>query len=85
MEKDEPQYGSSTSCVFLAAGGLNTVNCYEDIATLCKMNSECEEEEDKCPMNNGSDRSRANLPVFALFMAGSVFKAFYALVGPAVM
>ena len=32
--------------------------------------------------SSGSERSRANLQVFALFAAGSVFKAFYALVGP---
>jgi len=32
--------------------------------------------------SSGSELSRANLPVFALFAAASIFKAFYALVGP---
>ena len=32
--------------------------------------------------SSGSKRSRANLPVFALFAAASVFKAFFALIGP---
>ena len=70
-QKDEPRYDVSFSCVRLAAGGLKTSSCSASLATLCKVKSECEE---KCPMNNGSDRFRANLPVFAIFMA--VFKAF---------
>ena len=37
--------------------------------------------EDENLANSESERSRANLPVFALFMACSVFKTFYALVG----
>ena len=82
---EEPEYDPDAKCVCLAAKRHQTGNYNDNLATLCKMESECEEEEEKCPMNNGSDRSRANLPVFALFMAGSVFKAFYALVGPAVM
>ena len=40
-----------------------------------------DESEDENSANSESDRSRANLPVFALFMACSVFKTFYALVG----
>ena len=45
---------------------------------LCKTYEKCEDENSA---NSESERSRANLPVFALFMACSVFKTFYALVG----
>jgi len=40
-----------------------------------------DESEDENSANSESGRSRANLPVFALFMACSVFVTFYALVG----
>ena len=45
---------------------------------LCKKFENCEDENSA---NSESERSRANFPVFALFMACSVFKTFYALVG----
>jgi len=83
--KTGPSYSGLAKCVYLGVDGINTGSCAAASNHLCKVKIECEEKEEKCPMNNGFDRSRANLPVFALFMAGSVFKAFYALVGPAVM
>ena len=45
---------------------------------LCKTYEKCEDED---AANSESERSRANLPVFTLFTACSVFKTFYALVG----
>ena len=78
---DQPFYSLNNHCSYLAAGGLKESGCIDYYAALCKTKGKCEEEEE-CPINNESGRSRANLPVFALFMAGSVFRAFYALVGP---
>ena len=52
--------------------------CSYNIYGLCKTYQECEDENSA---NSDSERSRANLPVFALFMACSAFKTFYALVG----
>jgi len=76
----QPEYTSAYKCIILHTKGLQTDECsYDDILGLCKVDVECEKE---CSMSNGSGRSRKNLPVFALFMAGSVFKAFYALVRP---
>jgi len=46
-------------------------------------NALCFVEEDCEVANSDSERSRLNLPVFVLFMAGSVFKIVFALVGPA--
>ena len=45
---------------------------------LCKTYEKCKDENSA---SSESERSRANLPVFALFLACSVFKTFYALVG----
>ena len=45
---------------------------------LCITYQKCEDED---AANSESERSRANLPVFTLFTACSVFKTFYALVG----
>ena len=61
-KKKHPYYHSTFQCVSLTAAGLEAGVCS---ATL--VNSECEEE---CQMNNGSDRSRENLPVFAPFFGG---------------
>ena len=52
--------------------------CDGSVYGLCKTYQECEDENSA---NSDSERSRANLPVFALFMACSAFKTFYALVG----
>ena len=63
----------SVKCAFIQPNGkiINSV-CTNDFYALCSVPALC----------SGSDRSRANLLVLALFAAGSVFKAFYALVGP---
>ena len=71
--KDGPQYKSTYKCTYLGTSGLDTDLCNSSYNGLCRK-------KEKCPLNSGSDRSRANLP--ALFMAASVFKAFYALIGP---
>jgi len=47
---------------------------------LCKKYENCKDENSA---SSESERSRANLPVFALFVACSVFKTLYALVGVA--
>ena len=54
---------------------INSENCGESAHGLCKTYEKCNS------VNSESEQSRANFPVFALFMACSVFKTFYALVG----
>ena len=44
---EEPEYDPDAKCVYLAAKGLQTGNCNDNLATLCKVESECEEEEEK--------------------------------------
>jgi len=76
--KGEPDYGSNGAfrCAMIDTSGKMVASlCSKDALGLCKT-YECEDE-----ANSESERSRANLPVFALFMACSVFKTFYALVG----
>ena len=75
-----PKLSVDEYCAYLASSGLTDGSCESTSPALCKKKGQCEE--DACSTNNDSDRSRANLTVFALLMAGSVFKAFYALVGP---
>ena len=77
----QPEYEASQKCVQLRAIGLYTDRCASILPSLCRKEVECEKECEKCEecsSNSGSDLSRANFP--ALFMAASVFKAFY--VGP---
>ena len=72
---EKPDYtAASEKCAYLYYDGrLATDRCdYEEWA-LCTV--ACED------ASSGSELSRANLPVFALFAAASIFKAFYALVG----
>ena len=76
----DPNYdadGGEYKCVYINGGGkISNYRC-----DFMKGNALCFVEED-CA-NSDSERSRLNLPVFALFMAGSVLKTFFALVGPA--
>jgi len=69
----QPSYGSGgtfNKCIMINKNDEMQANmCSEDALGLCKT-YECE--------NSESERSRANLPVFALFMACSLFKTFYA-------
>ena len=77
---NDPDYdydGGKYKCVYLRGDGK--ITNYECVRltgnALCFVEEDC--------ANSDSERSRLNLPVFALFMAGSVFKTFFALVGPA--
>jgi len=72
---DQPIYHDTDKCAELSSRGLKTKSCLSSNNGLCRKVVECSS-------NSGSNLSRANLPVFALFMTGGVFKAFYALVGP---
>ena len=76
---DQPSYGvgGAFRCAFVNKDGkLENIHCGYDAHALCYI-EECED------ANSGSERSlSANLPVFALFTAASVFKTFFALVGP---
>jgi len=76
---DQPTYGvgGAFRCAFVNKDGkLENIHCGYDAHALCYI-EECEE------ASSGSERSlSANLPVFALFTAASVFKTFFALVGP---
>ena len=61
-------------CGYIYSNGkLSHYKCSLEAFALC--NVACEE------ASSGSELSRANSPVFAVFAAASVFKAFYALVG----
>ena len=65
---------SFEKCAYLYYDGrLATDRCDYEGWALCTV--ACED------ASSGSELSRANLPVFALFAAASIFKAFYALVG----
>jgi len=77
---NDPDYdtdGGKHKCVYLRGDGK--ITNYECVGltgnALCFVEEDC--------ANSDSERSRLNLPVFALFMAGSVFKTFFELVGPA--
>ena len=88
-EKDggEPDYDNKNnkcSVIFYDAGSdkMASKSCGDskDTYGLCKIyEGPCERESEG--ENSESERSRANLPIFALFMACSVFKSFCALVG----
>jgi len=91
---DQPDYTQPEkrcSVLFYKPGNNGNENmascdCNKSMYGLCKVFEKCESEnddgtEDENSANSNSGRSRANLPVFALFMAFSVFKTFFALVG----
>ena len=82
--QDHPDYSdTSNRCSMIIkrenAEVMVSSYCQYNLYGLCKTYQECEDENSA---NSESERSRANLPVFALFMACSVFKTFYALDGP---
>ena len=72
----QPEYTDpSYKCGYLYNNGrLGHSDCDFQEYALCTV--ACED------ASSGSELSRANLPVFALFAAVSVFKAIYALVKP---
>ena len=75
----DPDYkasGGGYKCVYITGGdNISNFDCVKlEGHALCFVEEDC--------ANSDSERSRLNLPVFALFMAGSFFKTF-ALVGPA--
>jgi len=70
----------SCSCGGFAGHGLCAI--YQKCGSEDDNKDETgDETEDESSASSGSELSRANLSVFALFMACSVFKTFYALVG----
>ena len=80
---DHPDYSDTSNRCSMLYKPLNadvmvSSNCDRKVYGLCKTYQDCEDENSA---NSESERSRANLPVFALFMACSVFKTFYALFG----
>ena len=80
----QPNYKDGAyKCVNVVEGRLYTGSCDFEYKVLCKMGTNEEESTTvPSPGSSKSDRSRANLPVFALFLAVSIFKTCYALVGP---
>ena len=76
-----PDYNGpdTMKCVYLRTDGeMANIHC-ESLSG----NALCFVEEDCKGANSDSERSRLNLPIFALFMAGSFFKIFFALAEPA--
>jgi len=74
----EPDYtsGGVFKCVKLKPSGkMGTDRETAEQFALCRIEEECED------ASSESERSRANLSVFALFMACGVFKTFFLLVG----
>ena len=73
----KPGEGYYERCVYLGNDGkVSNINCDLEGKALCIVDSTCTD-----PESSGSVLSRANLLLFALFMAGSVFNAFHALAG----
>jgi len=80
---DQPIYSTDERCSTIFRGDgtdekMTAYACEAFVFGLCKTYQKCEDENSA---NSESVRSRANLPVFALFTACSVFKAFHALFG----
>jgi len=74
---ENPSYNSVFRCTHIANSNfeIKDAKCDQRGVALCYV--ACSEDE-----NSGSERSRANLHLFALFLvAGSVFNAFHALAG----
>ena len=68
----EPTYDDGFKCAFVASNGeLYETDCSLTGKTICFID---------CP-SSGSESFRENFPLFAFFVAGSVFNAFYALTG----
>ena len=64
----EPTYYDLYKCAYLGSGGeIFEADCTESMKTLCFI--DC--------LNSGSESSRKKFPLFALFVAGSVFNAFF--------
>ena len=74
---ENPSYNSVFRCTHIANSNfeIKDAKCDQRGVALCYV--ACSEDE-----NSGSERSRANLQLFVLFLvAGSVFNAFHALAG----
>jgi len=92
MGVDHPDYSNTKrrcSVLYDKYNKMSSVECSDTGYGLCvyeKCEKENEDEnedetEGENSANSQSENSRANLQLFALFMACSVFKTFYALVG----
>ena len=67
-----PLYIDGSNCAYLGSDSrIYDASCDYDGVALCYV---------ACA-DSASERSRANLPLFALFVAGSVFKALHVLAG----
>ena len=76
-----PMYAEGRDCAFVRSDGTmaNYACDMKDVNALCFV--ACPSSEDENSANSGSERSRAKLPLLALFAAGSVFSAFHAIAG----
>jgi len=64
----EPTYNDVLKCTYMGSGGeIFEADCTMSMKALCFI--DC--------LNSGSESSRKNFPLFALFVAGSVFSAFF--------
>ena len=83
VKDSEPDYENSRiyKCLRLnSSGKLVSEDCGTPSYGLCKKYEKCEDEtEDEDSANSEFEPFRAKLPVFAFFMACSVFKILYAL------
>ena len=82
--KNKPNYdeGDQKKCVLITKDlTLYADECSVPGKPLCKIVEKCE---DEISTNSKSDRSRVHSPVFALFLAISVLKFFFAQVGSVV-
>ena len=71
---EKPGDGYNDRCTYLDDDGkIVNYDCDQEGRALCVVESTC--------ANSGSERSRANLSIFALFVAGSAFNALHALAG----
>ena len=80
-------HSSGRNCAILwTDGNIYNVRCDENGKALCYMGcpKSKDKSEDENSVNSRSKRSCANLQLFALFAAASVFNALHALAGPVI-
>ena len=73
-DENEPNYNNGVGdykCAYLRQNGKMAADkCEVSNAALCRIEEKCEDASSK------SERSRAKLPVFAVFILCSIFKTF---------
>jgi len=75
---EKPTYANHLSCTYLTNDGkIADEECFSGVKSkgkaFCAVESTC--------TNSGTERSRANLSLFALFVAGGAFNVLHALAG----